>query len=72
MDVQAQAFILIFTITITITIKLGNGRCTSSGVTDKNLAAVGLDVGTNQGDNDPTRPLRRHARVPTVPFKAKH
>ena len=30
--------------------KLVNGRCTSFSVTDKNLANVGLDVVTNQGD----------------------
>ena len=39
---------------------------------DKNLATVGLDVGTNQGDNDATRPLGGHAWFPTAPFKAKH
>ena len=47
-------------------------RCTSSSATDKNLVTVGLDVGTNQGDNDPTRPLGGYERVPTAPFKAKH
>ena len=52
--------------------KLVNGRCTSSSVTDKNLVTVGLDVGTNQDDNNPKRPLGRHARVPIAPFKAKH
>ena len=52
--------------------KLVNGRCTSSSVTDKNLATVELDVDTNQDDNDPTRPLGGHARVLTAPFKAKH
>ena len=47
-----------------------NGRYKSSSVIDKNLANIGLDVGIDQGNNDPTRP--RRTRVPTAPFKAKH
>ena len=46
-----------------------NGRYKSSSVADKNMANVWLDVGVDQGDNDPTRPGR--TRVPTIPFKAK-
>ena len=39
--------------------KLVNGRYTSSSVADKNFANVGLDVDTNQGDNDTIRPTGR-------------
>ena len=38
-----------------------------STVADKNLTNVGLDVGANQGDDNPTRSGR--TRVPTTPFK---
>ena len=37
-----------------------------SSIADKNLANVGVD----QGDNDPTRPMR--TQVLTAPFKAKY
>ena len=63
---------ILATLVDSVHFNLVNGICTSSSVTDKNLATVGLDVGTNQDDNDPTRPLGGHARVPTAPFKAKH
>ena len=47
-----------------------NGRYVSSSVADKNLTNVGLEVGTNQGDNDPKRTGR--TGVPTTILKAKH
>ena len=53
-----------------IQFKLVNGRYISSSVADKNLTNVGLDVGTNQGDNDLTRSGR--TSLPTDLFKVKH
>ena len=35
--------------------KLGNERCISCSVADKNLTNVGLDIGANGGNNGPTR-----------------
>ena len=39
-------------------------------IADKNLTNVGLDIGPNSGDNDPTRHGR--AQAPTAPFNVKH
>ena len=50
--------------------KLVKRRYKSSSVADKKLANVGLDVGVDQSDNDPTRPGR--TQILTALFKAKH